>query len=168
MFLGKLANRKEIELIANKILNLSSDFKKIVSENCAKYGYNIDMEELEISAFMYNLFFYTQVMKVKYSKAFIDMSINTILYNIEDSAKKMENPIPKKYFHNIFKKLSNSLSEIHKISEQNDVDPLYMVSMYYCSDELRLGEEELEEDSILVDRITNHFQSIMNLSIEEI
>ena len=168
MFFKKKPSAKKINETSAKIMAYAYELKGIISSNCKEHGIKINMEELEYSTFLYDLFFYNQVMHAKYSNFDIGVTINTILDSFEANLNKSGNNIPKGYFQKIYKNLSKSLFDIYKYSKNHGMDEIYSVATYYCGDELQLTEEQFDEDEVLIELITEHFYKIMNLLDVEI
>lgn len=168
MFFKNVPTAKKANEIFNKIISSSSELKRIIINNCNEKGLNVNIEEIEYSTFLYDLFFYNQVMHIKYSDFFIESIINAILITCEENLNKNCNNIQKGYFQKIYKNLSHTLFEINKISKEQGINELYGVAGYYCNDELKLDEKSFQDDEILIELIANHFQKIINISESEI
>lgn len=168
MIFKNIPSTKKANEISNKIINLSSEFKGIIISNSKEHNFDVVLDEIEFSTFLYDLFFYSQVMKVKYSDFFIETTVNTILISLENFINKNGINIPKGYLQNMFKNLSNTLHKINNSAKEQDIDGLFLVAGYYCKDELRLNENDFEEDEILIELIANHFLKIINIPESDI
>lgn len=165
---GIIPSKKDTDRIFKQVLKYSNDLKNIIiTENCIDYS-KFDISSLEYLTILYDLKMYKEVMQVKYSNQYIEAVIRTILYSLEDIQRKAGNKISKGYLTKLFINLSNYLNELARITNEQGENIMMVTASHLCADELYMSEEDFENHSNLIIKISDHFNMIMNLSESEI
>ena len=165
---NKIPSRKKIDETNAKIRNLSANFLKIIKENDPVHYKKVDIDSLSYATFLYDTYFYSQVMQVKYSPFFVESTIRTIFISLEQHLRNAGNSIEKDFIINMYKNLSDTFNKLYNIAKENNLDEFDVVARYFCEDVLLMNEVEINGAYDLIEAISNHFNQIINLPENQI
>lgn len=164
----KIAKSKDIQKTFENVLKLSQKLKSLILLCNWNNKRKISDTGLDFACFLYTLYFYQQVMTLKYTKIVAETIIRTLFIYLENSYKKTDNTFEKNYMLNLYIKLSNSIHKLYQIAKEDNANEFEMISMYMLSDECLMTDEEIESNFKYVLQIAAFYNYIINIDINEL
>lgn len=158
-YLQKYSTLNKMNRAYSNVSFLTEQLKKIIIE----HTHEEILPTEEKMLFLYNLYSYRQLMSLKYDKLFVDSTIRTICFKLEDELRHTTDG----YMYNVFNAIGETAESSFKSAERAGKQSGFIgVAEHLLFSVFLLEKEFIEEE--LIYKIEEHFLKVMNLPLSEI
>ena len=167
MFFNKIPTTNEINNITKVLMKKSQHLNQIILKCEWEQKQNVDFKAIEDICCFYILYFYSQVMQVKYSKFYIKTVVRTIFITMEENLKKMGIKVEKNYFLNLYIGLVQTINRLYDDAKRLQLDEFEQVA-YYLLIECNMTDIELTLNRQHIEEIAQFFRDIINIDKKDL